>query len=120
MQPAPLNCSQHRLINIIPEHQLQGKVRRVKGCGLGHGRRQGQFDPKVKRGATSNLYVLGGPKKEDKVKIGCITLAFSGAHKWAELLCNPCVLGGPRKGGQESQVGLVEKCPKGRSLKTVL
>ena len=34
----------------------------------------------------------------DKTRIGCLTPAFSGAHKWAGMLRNPCVLGTPTKG----------------------
>ena len=34
------------------------------------------------------------PGTGDKIRSGYITLAFSGAQKWAELLRNPCVLGG--------------------------
>ena len=32
---------------------------------------------------------------------GYITVAFSGAHEWAEVLHNPYVLGVPKKRGQE-------------------
>ena len=41
--------------------------------------------------------VLGDPREGDEIKIGYITPAFSGAQKWAESLCNPCVPGGPPK-----------------------
>ena len=34
----------------------------------------------------------------DKIRIGCLTPAFSWAHKWAGMLRNPCVLGVPNKG----------------------
>ena len=34
------------------------------------------------------------------MRIGHLTFAFSGAHKWAELLRNPCILGGPQKGDE--------------------
>ena len=30
-----------------------------------------------------------------KIKIGYLTPAFLGARKWAEMLPNPCILGGP-------------------------
>ena len=36
----------------------------------------------------------GVPSKGDKIKSGYLT--FSGGHKWAELLHNPCILGGPQ------------------------
>ena len=32
----------------------------------------------------------------EKIKSGCLTPAFSGAQKRAELLRNPCILGGPQ------------------------
>ena len=34
----------------------------------------------------------------DKIRIGYFTPAFSGAHKWAGMLRNPCALGSPTKG----------------------
>ena len=30
----------------------------------------------------------------------CLTLAFLGGHKWAEMLHNPCILGDPQQRGQ--------------------
>ena len=33
-----------------------------------------------------------------------LTFAFSGAHKWAEMLRYPCILGGPQK-GDEVRIG---------------
>ena len=33
----------------------------------------------------------------DTIKNGYITPAFSAARKWAELLRNPCIVGGPQK-----------------------
>ena len=39
----------------------------------------------------------GVPKvKEDKIRIG-------GAHKWAEMLHHPCILGGPPRQGRQNQ-----------------
>ena len=35
-----------------------------------------------------------------KIKLGYLTPAFLGAHKWAEMLPNPCILGGPQQRGQ--------------------
>ena len=40
------------------------------------------------------------PNKADKIRSGYITPAFLGAHKWAEFLRNPCILGGPQQRGQ--------------------
>ena len=36
----------------------------------------------------------------DKIRIGCLTPAFWEAHKWAEMLHHPCILGGPQQRGQ--------------------
>ena len=38
--------------------------------------------------------------KGDKIRIGCLTRAFWEAHKWAEMLHHPCILGGPQQRGQ--------------------
>ena len=45
-----------------------------------------------------NPCILGGSPtpRGDKIRIGCLTLAFSGAQKMAELPRNPCILGGPQ------------------------
>ena len=55
------------------------------------------------RTSGRNCYVTpvfsGVPKQGDNIKSGYLSLAFSGAHKWVEILCNPCVLGGPQLGG---------------------
>ena len=62
-------------------------------------------------GPTSrrNCYVgpafCGVPRRGAKIKSGYLTPAFSVAHKWAALLCNPCVLGGHEKRGQN------QNCP---------
>ena len=45
----------------------------------------------------------GDPNKKDKIRSGCLTLAFSGAQKRAEVLGNPCVLGGPQTRGQNQK-----------------
>ena len=56
---------------------------------------QNWWGPQVGGNATSPLHSHGSPKdKGDKIRIG-------GAHKWAEMLHHPCILGGPqRQGGQ--------------------
>ena len=42
--------------------------------------------------------ILGDPQtKGDKIRIGCLSPAFWGAHKWAEMLHNPCILGYPQQ-----------------------
>ena len=35
-----------------------------------------------------------------KINSGYLTRAFSGARKWAEMLPNPCILGGTQQRGQ--------------------
>ena len=42
----------------------------------------------------------GVPKQGDKIRSGCLILAFLGAHKRAKVLCNLCILGGPQTRGQ--------------------
>ena len=70
--------------------------------------------------ATSHLPFSRVPNANawNKIRSGCLTTAFYGAHKCAELLCNPCnfkrpqtreqnqkwlphhcLLGGPKEGG---------------------
>ena len=67
------------------------------------------------------LYLLGGPKeggnatqpcilgdpqtKGEKIRIGCLTPAFSGAHKRAEMLRHPCILGDPQTKGDKIRIG---------------
>ena len=46
---------------------------------------------------------LGFPKQGDKSRTGYLTPAFSGAQKWAELLWDACVLGGPETRGQKQK-----------------
>ena len=60
----------------------------------------------------NRLPLLRGPQsKGDKIRIGCLTLAFSGAQKRAELLHNPCILGGPKRQAQgENQNWLPNPC----------
>ena len=59
--------------------------------------------PLPSRGPTNGLNcyttraLSGVPNKGDKIRNGYLTPAFSGAHKWAELLRNPGVLGVPNK-----------------------
>ena len=47
-----------------------------------------------------HLCNLGDPQtKGDKIRIGCLTPAFSGAQKWAEMLYYPVILGDPQTKG---------------------
>ena len=43
------------------------------------------------------------PKQGDKIRSGCCTLAFSRAHKWVEVLCNPCIFGRPQTRGKNQK-----------------
>ena len=50
--------------------------------------------------------ILGGPQtKGDKIRIGCLAPAFSGAQKRAEMLRHPCVFGGPQTKGDKIRSG---------------
>ena len=40
------------------------------------------------------------PPEGDKIRIGSLSPAFWGAHKWAEILRHPCILGDPQQRGQ--------------------
>ena len=75
-----------------------------------------------KRGRT--CYVtpafLGVPNKGYKIGSCCLTLAFSGAQKWAKLLRNPCVLGVLKNGFKKSPPWASAKKPRRGSLRAVL
>ena len=50
--------------------------------------------------------ILRAPQtKGDKMRIGCLTPAFSGAQKRAKMLCHPCILGGPQTKGDNIRIG---------------
>ena len=52
-------------------------------------------------------------KRGEKITSGCLTLAFSGAQKRAEVLRNPCILGGPQHQVRgENQKRLRSRGPK--------
>ena len=46
-----------------------------------------------------------GFAKGDKIRIGCLTPAFWGAHQWAEMLRHPCILGDPQTKGDKIRSG---------------
>ena len=49
---------------------------------------------------------LAGPQtKRDKIELGCLTSAFSGAHKWAEMLHNRYILVVPRTKRHKIRIG---------------
>ena len=59
--------------------------------------------PKEGENAISPLHSRGSPTKRNK-RIGCLTPAFSGAQKRAEVLCHHCILGEPEQRGTKSEV----------------
>ena len=65
--------------------------------------------PKEGGNATSPPYARGSPTPSagSKIRRGCRTLAFSGAQKRAEMLRNPCILGGSQRQarGAKSELG---------------
>ena len=56
------------------------------------------------RSAMSPLNSRGSATKGNKIRIGCLCHAFSGAEKWAEVLPHPCILGGRQKSGTKSEL----------------
>ena len=60
--------------------------------------------PKAGGSATSPLHSWGSPTKGSKIRIGCLSHAFSGAQKWAEVLRHPGVLEGPQQRGAKSEL----------------
>ena len=55
--------------------------------------------PKEGGNATPPLHSRRSPTPSagNKIRKGCLTLAFSGAQKRAEMLRHPCILGGPQR-----------------------
>ena len=53
----------------------------------------------LKRGCNgyASRAFSGVHNKGDKMRIGCLTPAFSQGQKGAELICHPCILGGPKR-----------------------
>ena len=45
-----------------------------------------------------NLYILGRPQKDDKIRSGYITPAFSGPRIWRNGYLTPVMSGVPKKG----------------------
>ena len=59
--------------------------------------------PKEGRNATPPLHSRGSPTKGSKIRSGCLTPAFSGAQKRAEMLRHRCIFGDPNKGEQNQK-----------------
>ena len=57
--------------------------------------------PKEGGNPTSTHSLRDPQTKGDKIRIGCLTLAFSGAQKRAKMLHHPCSLGDPQTKGDE-------------------
>ena len=86
-----LNCYVASVISEVP----------IKGDKI----RSGYLSPAFSGGMSGRkchitLAVSVLPMKGDKIKIGCLTRAFRWAHQRAEVLGNPCLLGGPHQTGQ--------------------
>ena len=47
-----------------------------------------------------SVHSWGSPSREGKISIRCLTPAFSGAHKWAEMLRNAAFPRVPTKGNR--------------------
>ena len=74
--------------------------------------------PQVGGNATPPLHSQGFPKtKGDKIRSGSLTPAFSGAHKWAEMLRHPYILGDPENKGGLNQKGVLYPCLLGSPKK---
>ena len=54
----------------------------------------------------------GGFAKGDKIRISCLTPAFWRAHKWAEMLHQPCILDDPQQRGQNQSTKKKQKKTK--------
>ena len=52
----------------------------------------------------SPLHCRVSSTKGNKIRSGCLTLAFSGAQKRAEVVHHPCILGGPQQRRTKSEV----------------
>ena len=61
--------------------------------------------------ATPTILGVPNGKRAEEIRSGYLTHTFSGAEKRAELLRNPCILGGPeRHGWGENQKWLHHPC----------
>ena len=58
---------------------------------------------KAGRTATSSLHSRGSPTKGNKIRMGCLSGAFSGAQKWAVVLRHRYIVGGPQQRGAQSE-----------------
>ena len=61
------------------------------------------WGPRKGRKFFAILAFWGVPKEADKIRIAFLPLASSRAQKWAQLLRNLCVLGGPQQRGQNQK-----------------
>ena len=68
--------------------------------------------PNAKRGEQNQKR---SPTKGNKIRSGCLTPAFPGAQKRAEMLWHPCIFGGPQKRGTKLELAaspLPSRVPK--------
>ena len=61
--------------------------------------------------ATPAFPGVPNAKRGDKIRSGCLTPAFSQSQKTAELLHNPCILGGGGRGGRRQARGKNQRSP---------
>ena len=60
--------------------------------------------PKVGGSAMSPLHSRGSPTKGNKIRIGCLSHASSGAQRWMEVLRHHCILGGLQQRETKSEL----------------
>ena len=65
------------------------------------------------RGAKNQEW---SPTNGNKIRSGCLTLAFSGAQKRARLLRHPCILGDPQREARAEKKS--SSCPRQRGTKS--
>ena len=69
--------------------------------------------PNAKRAGSKKSAVV--PTKQNKIRSGCLTHAFSGVQKRAEMLRHPCILGDPQRQPRREQK--ISSGPKQRETK---
>ena len=81
---------------VVPNKGEQHHKWLTQPCHLG--------GPKEGGNATPPLHSRGSPTKGKKIRSGCLTPAFSGAQKRAEMVHHPSILRDPQQRGRKSEV----------------